>query len=145
MAVSTTDAARHLCDYTGWSISNLQLQKLLYMADMNFVGTSSGRLLPEDFEAWDYGPVLPSLYHKCKAFGSKPIPNVFWGARDLNGSAEAQMLELAWDNLRSLSAGQLVEVTHAPDSAWIRKYSPGARNIKITTLDMVHEYERRSA
>lgn len=77
MTVRTIDAARYLSILSGWKLSNLQMQKILYMADMNFVGQTQQRLLDEDFEAWDYGPVLPSLYHKCKAFGAKHVPDVF--------------------------------------------------------------------
>lgn len=143
MSVSSTDAANYLCDKSGWKISNLQLQKILYMADMNYIGQSNSRLIDEDFEAWDYGPVLPSLYHKCKAFGSKAIPNIFWGAKDISGTSEAKMLDLAWEKLKSATPGQLVETTHAPDGAWVRLYGRAIRNAKISASDMIDEFNRR--
>ena len=144
MTIKSNDAANHLCALSGWTVSNLQLQKLLYMADMNFVGQQKVRLINEDFEAWDYGPVLPSLYHKCKAFGSKPIPPVFWGATDVSDTPEAGLLELAWEKLKSVTPGQLVEATHSADGAWILRYQAGARQIKINTADMIAEYDRRT-
>lgn len=144
MTVRVNDAACHLCEGSGWKLSNLKLQKILYMADMNFVGRNSVRLLDEDFEAWDYGPVLPSLYQKCKAFGSKPIPHVFWGARNISGTVYAKMLDLAWEKLRSATPGQLVEATHSGQGAWVRRYIPGAKQIKILTQDMIEEYARRT-
>ena len=144
MTVQVNDAASYLCGRSGWQLSNLKLQKMLYMADMNFVGQNGVRLLNEDFEAWDYGPVLPSLYQKCKAFGSKPIPHVFWGAKDITGTAEAKMLDLAWENLKSATPGQLVEATHSKLGAWVRRYVPGAKQIKIVTSDMIEEYARRT-
>lgn len=145
MVVRTYDAANYLCGKSGWKISNLQLQKILYMADMNFVGKGNGRLVDEDFEAWDYGPVLPSLYHKCKAFGSKPVPYVFWGAKDISGTPESRILDLAWENLKSVTPGQLVETTHSVKGAWARRYAVGSRQIKIQTQDMIDEYERRTS
>lgn len=144
MTVRVNDAANHLCRSSNWKLSNLQLQKIIYMADMNFVGQSSGRLVDEDFEAWDYGPVLPSLYHKCKAFGSKPVPPVFWDANDISGTPEATMIELAWSSLCSLSRGQLVEATHSGLGAWVRRYVPGSKQIKILSQDMIDEYARRT-
>lgn len=144
MTINVNDAARYLCQKGNWKITNLKLQKILYMADMNFVGTQSERLLNEDFEAWDYGPVLPSLYHKCKAFGSKGVPDVFWGANDISGSNEASMLDLAWDHLKSKTAGQLVATTHSSHGAWALRYVAGAKQIKINTEDMIDEYGRRT-
>ncbi|TBA16310.1 Panacea domain-containing protein [Rhizobium ruizarguesonis] len=143
--ISTSSAAKHLCDVSGWQLSNLQLQKMLYLADMNFVGKYGQRMINEDFEAWDYGPVLPSLYHACKAFGARAVPNVFWGAGSVVGTPEAAMLQAAWDNLRSMSPGQLVENTHWTRGAWVKRYIPGAKGIKINLGDMADEYRNRIA
>lgn len=145
MAVRVEDAAAYLCEKSNWKLSNLSLQKMLYMADMNYVGKYGERMLDEDFQAWDYGPVLPSLYHDCKAFGAKAIPPIFWGARDISGTAEARMLDTAWENLKSATPGRLVETTHSELGAWVCRYVPGAKQIKITTQDMIDEYKRRRA
>lgn len=145
MTLRVNDAAAYLCDKSGWRLSNLPLQKILYMADMNFVGINGHRMLDEDFEAWDYGPVIPSLYHKCKAFGAKPIPPVFWGAKDITGTREGDMLDLAWQNLHKATPGALVEKTHSAEGAWVKRYVPGARQRIISTDDMIEEYGRRRA
>lgn len=145
MTVSSREAARFLCETSGWQLSNLELQKMLYLADMNYVGQGNGRLVTEDFEAWDYGPVLPSLYHSCKAFGSKSVPDIFWGVRDISGDPESHILRRAWENLRSQSAGQLVENTHWSGGAWAKRYTAGAKGIKISTADMIDEYDARRA
>lgn len=143
MTVRPEDAARYLCELSDWGISNLHLQKILYLADMNFVGKNSIRLVSEDFEAWDFGPVIPSLYHQCKAFGAKKVPDIFWSAKDISGTREAAMLENAWQALRSQSPGQLVENTHWAGGAWAGRYRPGARGIKILSDDMINEYKNR--
>jgi len=144
MTIRVNDAAHYLCAKSGWKLSNLQLHKIIYIADLNFAGKGRGRLVDEDFEAWDYGPMLPSLYHKCKAFGSKAVPQVFWGHQDISGTPEAAMLDAAWENLRSATPGQLVQSTHSSLGAWARRYVAGAKQIKILTQDMVDEYARRT-
>lgn len=144
MTTRVENAAHYLCQLSGWKLSNLQLQKMLYLADMNFVGQGRGRLVDEDFEAWDYGPVLPTLYHACKAFGPKPIPNVFWGAEDISGTPEAEMLAIAWEKLKGQNAGRLVENTHWSGGAWAKRYVPGAKGIRISSEDMVDEYRNRT-
>lgn len=136
-------AAKHLCRQSGWRVSNLALQKILYMADMNYVGLTGQRLIDESFEAWDYGPVLPTVYHRCKPFGAKPIPDIFWGIGNIDGTPEAKMLDEAWEHLGDMSPGQLVENTHWEGGAWARHYVPGARGVQIPTADMIEEYGRR--
>ena len=144
MSVSAFDAANHLAKISNYSVSNLKYQKILYMADMNFVGQTGNRLIAEDFEAWDYGPVLKSLYHKFKAFGVKPVPSIFWDARDISGTPEAAIIELAWEKLSKATGGQLVETTHSSLGAWVLNYVPGAKQIKISTQEMIDEYEKRT-
>ena len=146
MTVAYRDAAARICARAGWSVSNLKLQKILYMADMNLVGQGKGRLIDRDFEAWDYGPVSPPLYQDCKAFGSKAVPNVFWGTVNLDGTKEGAILDLAWDMLKSKTPGELVQVTHWQNGAWAKRYVPGVKCITISTQDMIDEYTaRRSA
>jgi uncharacterized phage-associated protein len=76
---------------------NLQLQKILYLAQMIYMGhTAGGRLADGSFEAWDYGPVEPSVYRKVRMFGSDPISNVFFGARVFSKDDERRRILGAW-------------------------------------------------
>ena len=67
------DIARYIIKYckdNGYSISNLKLQKLLYFVQAQFLVTYNGRpAFEEKIEAWDFGPVVPEVYHylKCGA------------------------------------------------------------------------------
>lgn len=143
MTVRVSDAARYLSELSGWKLSNLELQKILYMADMAFTGQTGTRLVDEQFEAWDYGPVLPSLYRTCKPFGARPVPNVFWSARHIAGSPEAGVISQAWAALNNQTPGQLVNNTHWVGGAWNRRYVPGAKGIVISREDMIDEYRAR--
>lgn len=143
--ISTSSAAKHLCEASGWTLSNLQLQKMLYLADLNFLGKNGERLIDENFEAWDYGPVLPSLYHACKAFGAKSVPDIFWSAEDVSGTPEGEMIEKAWAALKAMTPGELVENTHWSRGAWAKRYLPGVKGLKILESDMTDEYANRLA
>lgn len=143
MTIRVVDAARYLDGISGWHLSNLEMQKLLYLADMMQTGATGERLLDENFQAWDYGPVLPSLYHRCKGFGSKAVPDIFWDANPV-GVAEAGVISNVWNSLRGQTPGQLVDNTHWQGGAWARRYQPGA-NVQITREDMIAEYQGRVA
>ena len=70
------DAAKYIinrCISFGHPISNLQLQKILYFCQLAHIKLS-GKLLfsDEQFEAWQFGPVVRSIYVKyCLYFCSK--------------------------------------------------------------------------
>jgi uncharacterized phage-associated protein len=114
MSESSSTAARYACRMSGWSLTNLKLQKILYIAHMVFVGRTNGQLLTDEaFEAWDFGPVLPSLYHRVKIFGDASIRDVFYDAGFIEGSPEAALLKEACDHLSSKTAGELIDHTLA--------------------------------
>ena len=75
MGVTAMQAAKRACEASGWKLSNLQLQKILYLSQMVYAGKYNGaRLIDDhDFDAWDYGPVLPAVYRRVSSFGSRTL------------------------------------------------------------------------
>lgn len=145
MAVSIESVARTLGRLSGWTLSNLELQKIAYMAEMIYLGRTGGRpLIREDFEAWDNGPVVPELYHKAKAFGSRPVRDVFSAPTLVAGTPEYQAVLDAYNLLHDRNPGQLVGMTHRRNGAWARRYRPGAKGVKIPKQYMLEEYISRT-
>ena len=148
MPIDPLVAAKYLAKLSGWKLSNLPLQKILYIADMAYTGTYGERLLSENFEAWDYGPVQPRVYQACKLAGSSPIPpTVFQWTDDLpDESPEADALRKVWEALKNERPADLVRNTHWPKGAWYKRYSPERTgDCTITTEDMIEEYNARMA
>lgn len=144
MTVSVLAAAKRLGERSGWTLSNLKLQKLLYLAHMFHLGTARKPLVSGHFEAWDYGPVHPELYHKAKIFGSAPVENIFHSVPDMEDGSERRLLDQTLDQLASATPAKLVAVTHWADGAWARHYQPGGRGIVIPDRDIRREYEDRA-
>lgn len=143
--VSTFAAARRMCERSDWTLTNLELQKMLYLAQMMFMGTHDGeRLLNGAFEAWDYGPVIPVLYSQVKSFGSAPIKDIFFGVGEVKDQDRAKMLDDAYDQLSPKTAGQLVSITHWNKGAWAKHYRQGALGITIPDADILQEYRDRA-
>lgn len=140
--VSALSAARRMCERSDWQLSNLQLQKMLYLAQMMYLGRTGTRLINGTFEAWDYGPVLPAVYSEAKVFGSRPITFL----RSSGGAPDgdrAETLDEACDQLAKVSAGQLVNITHWKDGAWAKHYVPHRRGIIIPDEAILDEFRRR--
>jgi len=147
--LSALAAARHMCARSDWQLSNLKLQKMLYLAQMLHLGQTGERLFNGGFEAWDYGPVVPEVYREVKSFGSGPIKFVMFPTlRAPSRPADEErvkVLDEAYDQLANMTAGQLVNVTHWQDGAWAKNYIPGHRNRPIPDPDIIDEYRKRVA
>lgn len=57
-------------------INNLKLQKLLYYFYAKYLVEGKGNPFSEKFEKWQYGPVLPDVYHTYKQFYGSEITEV---------------------------------------------------------------------
>lgn len=141
--VSAHAAARRMCERSGWQLTNLHLQKMLYLAQMMYLGRHGGEpLMSGTFEAWDYGPVLPSVYGEAKSYGSRPITYLMSFGHVPDGD-RADILDEATDDLARIPAGQLVNITHWKDGAWAKHYVPHKRGIIIPNEDILDEFRRR--
>jgi uncharacterized phage-associated protein len=94
-------------------INNLKLQKIMYFLQAQFVVSCGKSLFDEDLIAWDFGPIVKSVYFNYNMFGSATIflnPNncrneyIAWEHRNLIN----QVLEY----VRPYSTTQLVSICH---------------------------------
>lgn len=143
MTISALQAAKKMGEHSGWSLSNLEMQKLLYLSHMIHLGTKDKPLVGGHFEAWDLGPVHPVLYHKAKVFGARPVRNIFRSVSDPQDGTECATLNRTMDGLLRLTGPQLVSITHWEDGAWARNYVPGERGIIIPDSHIRDEYRLR--
>ena len=56
-------------------VTPLALEKLLYFSNGVNYALNGKQLIPNECEAWMYGPVYPYIYAKYKAYGYRPIDN----------------------------------------------------------------------
>ncbi len=142
MTISALSAAHRLAGRSDWTLSNLELQKILYLAHMFYLGRTGGApLVAGHFEAWDYGPVHPDLYHHVKMFGADPVKNVFSSKHAIADGPERDILDEAYDNLGKAGPGRLVAATHRAGGAWDRAYVPGLRHCIIENAEILREYQ----
>lgn len=130
-----------LANDSGEKLSPLKLQKLVYYAHGWYAGYTGRPLLNEPVKAWQYGPVVASLFEEFKQFGAGKIESP---AADFDGvnlvfvdppRDEGVCLFLAsiWKSYGKFTAITLSEMAHAPgspwDSAW--KENVGLRSVDI--------------
>ena len=145
MAIDVLQAAKHLCMMSEWRLTNLQVQKILYICNLFFLGKKNEPLVEGDFQAWDRGPVHYNLYHYLKYYGKEPVPKIFFvDVEDIDSSHELE-IKIIEDGAKKFSNvhGQiLVDITHWEGGAWKKRYVPGKKYITIYKDDIKEEYEK---
>ena len=140
------DAAHFVCNYSGWRVSHLELQKILYLAQMAHLAVHKGvPIFDEDFEAWHFGPVIPELYQMLKHLGSGRISHDTFSNAGAIGRDKPlyEFLEESCRFLVTIPGWRLVGITHSEDGAWAKYYEPGLRGIVIPKEAMIDEYKTR--
>ena len=135
-------AARRLGEKSSWTLTHLQMQKMLYIAHMYYLGINNQPLVDGYFEAWDYGPVHPDLYHYMKRYGADPIPQealAFASPVDKTHPG-VPYLDGA---VTTLPRNRLIAITHWEQGAWAKNYEPRVMGIPITDAEIVKEYNNR--
>lgn len=122
------------CIRDGQLISNIQLQKILYYAQKVFLQAGS-RLFDDDFEAWPFGPVIPSVYYKYSAYGTMPI-DFSDGTYQLN-CEDTIIIDPIIDSKRVLKPWDLVRETHAKGGAWDFVYKDGLGDHQIIPKQLI--------
>lgn len=120
------------------SYSPLKIQKLVYIANLLHVAEFQENLVKEPFQAWDYGPVIPSLYHKLKEYGRSSIARPIPVTENSNLTEEQiSLLQKADEAFGKLPPSILVSITHLKGGAWDKSYVAGA-SVDITN-ELVQE------
>lgn len=93
-------------------ISNLRLQKYLFLCQCNSLATSGKTLFEEDFDVWAHGPVVKSVYFKYCVNGSLNIFNVP-NERPLLYNTDTRVIDDMLDYLviANMTYSDLVDVT----------------------------------
>lgn len=123
-------------------VSNLQLQKILYFLQLFFVEVFGVLMFPEEFEAWPYGPVMPSVYRRFLRFGGAPIEVSFKDAGSFLSDDHRRVLDVAIQVLSSKSPWDLVRVSHADGSPWDVIYNRRGEHKGTIPNEMVYESVR---
>lgn len=139
----------------GENVTPLKLQKLLYYVCGYYAAAYSNPVVDHTFEAWDYGPVVPSIYREFKHYGNQPITGL---ATDIDFESGIRIptpppdgdkgfdavLDFVWKSYGKFTAAQLSAMTHAPGSPWekVRKENPGIKDADIGTKALIEHFSK---
>ena len=114
-------------------MSPMKLLKLVYISHGWYLGHEGEPLINGNIQAWEYGPVIPSLYYSIKEFGRNIVEKIAailfesndpfefkigpFGIEQLDASAKA-LVEAVWASYGHMTAIQLSNLTHKEGSPW---------------------------
>ena len=128
------DVARHFLFLArsfdaGDTISNLKMQKMLYYAQGWHLALTSKELFGDEIEAWQYGPVVKSVYDEFRKYGKNSIDFSELDSYKQSLSDEtAEFLAFIFDETSRIPAWELVKRTHQ-HKPYIDNYSQIKTNI----------------
>jgi uncharacterized phage-associated protein len=109
-------------------VTQLKLQKLVYIAHGWHLAIYDEHLIKEPVEAWEFGPVVRDLYSRAGDYGSDPISDRLDGTSsrstpellEIPSSDERtrNFLRSVWQTYREYSAVELTSITHKEDTPW---------------------------
>lgn len=121
----------------GTPVSNLRLQKVLYFIQAEFMVSTNNVCFNDKIEAWDLGPVVPTVYRKYKIFGASSIPVDNKDNENVIKNKDVKMINETIDNCNKYSTSTLVEITHNQDP-WIK--ARGSYLSKVISPKSLYEY-----
>lgn len=124
------------CTTENMPISNLQLQKILYYIQKDYIKRNS-LLFSDDIEAWQFGPVVPNVYYQFCGHGAMKIKLNY----NINiAECDKKIINNIVNKKRNLNAWDLVEETHKPGGAWDKTFCNGSGNHNVIDIDLIKRF-----
>ncbi|WP_051604717.1 Panacea domain-containing protein [Helicobacter rodentium] len=138
------EVAKHIINYCigiNKPVSNLQLQKMLYFLDIFYLVNKKGRLITDkDFQAWQYGPVIPEVYQNYAFNAAYPI-NIRQDIKEEFPDDYSGYLYAFIHKLAKMKPWDLVDLSHEPNQPWSKAYIEGKK--ETISTELMEEYAKQ--
>ena len=137
----------------GKELDQMKLQKLVYLAHGWNLAINDNPLIDTHIEAWQYGPVIRTLYEEFRNCGRAPIMDyatdtqinednldfVFIPAViDEDDRNTRALCNKIWEIYGDLSGPQLSNLTHQEDTPWHQTFRPAYKAVIDNNLIKQH-------
>ncbi|MBQ9275023.1 MAG: SocA family protein [Succinivibrio sp.] len=106
-------------------VNNLELQKILYFLQLkNYQLTGSPLIVPDRFEAWEFGPVVREVYVRYSYYGASKI---FMPQPQSHVRLDPALVNTI-DYWSHSKPWVMVNYSHRAEGAWKQYYQTGCKN-----------------
>ncbi len=149
--------ASHIANYfienQDSDMSNIKLNKLVYIAYGVALASYNRELFHEGILAWRLGPVIPSVYHEFKKYGYGRVKDYSYFLEpmtekkvklqiDDQDDQVKQVLEVVNRVYGGMSIGELINKTHNKDTPWSKVYKDNVYEIEIEQNEIKEYYKK---
>lgn len=127
--MKASDVAKYILKNSSKRLSNLELQKTLYFAEVDFIREHKKSLIDDNFEAWQFGPVVRDVYMEYRDYGANSIDVPDNQERLDLSDAEKETIAKTIKQCNNKSYWDLVGETHREGGAWDKTYQKGQKKI----------------
>ena len=118
-AKSVANAFISLAEREGKPLTNMQVQKLVYIAQGFSLGIADRPLFYDNVHAWQWGPVIPTLYKALQRYGRGTVTEFIPCDETIpEDGDDFSLLKAVWDSYKGFSGAQLSSLTHKPETPW---------------------------
>ncbi len=110
------------------SLTQMQLLKLVYFAGGWYLARRGVPLIRQDFQAWDYGPVVKVVRDSFKHYGKSPITgraekmDIFTGefvqVDDIDCELDRNFIQAVFEKYHVYNGWELSDFTHEEGTPW---------------------------
>lgn len=137
--------------------TQLKLQKLVYLCFADYLCNTGKELFKDKIYAFKYGPVVDTVYKRYKDYGYKPIDEEQEAIDNKNisempaksrilfaeyGTEKLISIEKTLKKYGSLSATDLVELTHKANAPWAKSFKEHGKLYSAMKMDTIKKYHR---
>jgi uncharacterized phage-associated protein len=123
----------------GRTLSIMSLLKLTYIAHGWHLEIKGEPLITDKIEAWQYGPVIPTVYNEFRRQGVTVTQVSNDAGSNVLNSNYAEHLEQIWQIYGGLSPFKLSEITHVKAGPWDIATQTGG-NYAIIPNDLILQH-----
>jgi uncharacterized phage-associated protein len=100
-------------------LTNMQLQKLAFIANGFSLAILGRPLYYQENRAWQFGPVVPELYKRLQRFGKGDVTEEINSTDELDpNSKEMDLIRSVFDAYRQKTAFTLTKLINKPGTPW---------------------------
>lgn len=128
------------CRHNHQSFTNMNLQKVLFAIQREWLRRFNEPLFDDPIEAWQFGPVVRDVYYYFCGNGAMPIIATFDYSKEIVSNKNHKIIDEIADKYITIEPWDMYDDICAPRGAWDRTFNNGRGNKNIIMLKDIKKY-----